>query len=47
MSTSPRSGTRELYRYGFFKYYNIPKWENSLLQLKAAKNTNYIEKCFK
>ncbi len=47
MSISPWSGTRGLERLPCLKHYNVRELEGGFtLQQNAAKNTNYIQKCF-
>ncbi len=41
------SGARVLQRFTFLKYYNALKWKKFTLEQNAAKNIDYIEKCFK
>ncbi len=44
----PRSGARGLQRMPSLKYYYVQKWQSIfILHLAAAKNTHYIQKCFK
>ncbi len=45
---SPLEVELGLQRLPSSKYYNVPKWENRFtLGLDAAKNAQYIQKCFK
>ncbi len=48
MSTYPRSGAMGLQKLPFLKYYYILNWKNRfILELNAAKNMDYMGKCFK
>ncbi len=48
MFISSRSGARGLQRLPSLKYYNVQKWQSIFtLGLNSAKNTCYIQKCFK
>ncbi len=48
MSFFPRSRARGYQKLPCLKYYYVLKWENRFtLEFYAAKNTDYMEKCFK
>ncbi len=48
MSISYTSGVTGLQILLSFKYYSVQEWESRFtLGLDAAKNTHYIQKCFK
>ncbi len=43
-----QEGSKVFQELPFLKYYNVSKWESRFtLELNAAKNKHYIQKCFK